>query len=71
MQDTYVGIVCWFSSKKGYGFISWENKEDLFVHFSDINIEGFKTLNKNQKVQFKVGENKLGIPKAIEVTIIQ
>ncbi len=68
------GEVIWFDPKRGYGFISWEKnkiaQKDLFVHFSDIECEGFKTLNKNQKVAFGLGTNKHGAPKATEVVII-
>lgn len=69
----YCGEVCWFSSKKGVGFISWEingvKQTDLFVHYSAINISGFKTLFKQQKVSFKIGVNNKGQPIAIEVNI--
>jgi CspA family cold shock protein len=66
------GTVIWFSSLKGFGFIEWsidgKKQEDLFVHFSDVLVNGFKTLNKGQKVTFKIGTNKRDQPKAIEVT---
>lgn len=65
----YTGIVEWFS--KGYGFISWEidgvKQKDLFVHYSDISMDGYKNLKKEQKVEFCVGLNKKGAPKAIDV----
>ena len=68
----YEGIVVWFgakdSKKKTYGFISCEGFEDIFCHFSDINVEGYKTLLAGQKVSFKVGVNHDGDPKAINVT---
>ena len=49
----YKGTVSWFSSEKGYGFISNdETGEEVFVHFSAINVEGYKTLEEGQKVTF-------------------
>lgn len=45
------GTVKWFSSEKGYGFISQENGEDLFVHFSEIQGDGYKSLDENAKVE--------------------
>lgn len=55
------GTVKWFSNEKGYGFIEREDGDDLFVHFSEIQIEGFKTLNEGQKVQFEVTEGAKGL----------
>jgi len=64
----YEGRVVWFNS---YGFIAWEKdgvkQEDMFVHYSDLQCQGFKTINKGVKVSFKVGANRDGDPKAIEV----
>ena len=60
MSDRKEGIVKWFNEKKGYGFISCEEEEDLFVHFSDIETDGFKTLSEGQKVEFEVGEGEKG-----------
>lgn len=71
-KETYCGTVCWFDSKRGYGFITQEdNKPDLFVHFSDVNAEGFKTLYKGQKVSYSLGVNKHGAPKAINVVVLK
>lgn len=53
------GQVKWFSSEKGYGFISSEKVEnDIYVHFSDIQMEGFKTLEENDIVEFDYDEEK-------------
>ncbi|WP_370978393.1 cold-shock protein [Agaribacterium sp. ZY112] len=52
MSETQTGTVKWFNESKGFGFISRENGADLFVHFSSITGEGFKTLKEGQKVSF-------------------
>lgn len=53
------GVVKWFNPEKGYGFISQNDGEDLFVHFSEIQTDGFKTLDEGQRVSFEVttGQN--------------
>ena len=53
------GTVKWFNPEKGYGFISQEDGEDLFVHFSEIQMDGFKTLNEGETVTFEIttGQN--------------
>ncbi|ADL13059.1 cold-shock protein [Acetohalobium arabaticum] len=63
------GTVKWFDGKKGYGFIEVPGEDDVFVHFSAIEEEGFKTLEEGQEVQFKVVEGDKG-PQAEEVTKI-
>ncbi|MDE6208563.1 MAG: cold-shock protein [Lachnospiraceae bacterium] len=61
------GTVKWFNNSKGYGFISAENGEDVFVHFSGIVSEGFKTLEEGATVSFDVTDGAKG-PQAINVT---
>lgn len=61
-----VGKVKWFSAEKGYGFIEQENGTDVFVHFSAIQDEGFKTLNEGQAVEFEIVEGARG-PQAANV----
>ena len=62
------GTVKWFSSEKGYGFISQEGGEDLFVHFSEIKMDGFKTLDEGAAVQFDVTTGQNGKLQASNVT---
>ncbi len=55
------GTVKWFNASKGYGFIETDDGDDVFVHFSAINGEGFKTLEEGQKVEFDVVTGKNGL----------
>ena len=61
------GTVKWFNAKKGYGFISDENGDDIFVHFSALNMSGFKVLEEGDKVEFEVIEGEKE-PQAANVT---
>lgn len=54
------GVVKWFNPDKGYGFIQGEDGEDVFVHFSAIQTEGYKTLEEGQRVQFDVESGQRG-----------
>jgi cold shock protein len=54
------GTVKWFSNKKGYGFISHEAGKDIFVHYSSINSDGFKTLAEGEDVSFEVEDGQRG-----------
>ena len=69
MSEQTTGTVKWFNSSKGYGFISRENGDDVFVHFQSIVSDGYKTLNENDKVEFVVTEGQKG-PQASEVKVI-
>ena len=60
------GTVKWFNSEKGFGFIEVEGENDVFVHFSAIQGEGFKTLDEGQKVEFEVVDGNRG-PQAANV----
>ncbi len=55
------GTVKWFNGSKGYGFISRENGEDVFVHFNAIQGDGYKTLDEGDQVEFEVGEGPKGL----------
>ncbi|WP_102692014.1 cold-shock protein [Rummeliibacillus pycnus] len=61
------GTVKWFNAEKGFGFIEVQGEDDVFVHFSAIQGEGFKTLEEGQKVEFEVVEGNRG-PQAANVT---
>lgn len=54
------GTVKWFNADKGYGFITVDNGDEVFVHFSEIQGEGFKTLEEGQKVEFEVTQGDRG-----------
>jgi len=60
------GKVKWFNAEKGYGFIERENGEDVFVHFSAIEMDGFKTLEEGQEVAFEIVQGAKG-PQAANV----
>ncbi len=61
------GTVKWFSKQKGYGFISDAEGNDVFVHFSGINMDGYKALNEGAEVEYEVAQGEKG-PQAVNVT---
>ena len=61
------GTVKWFNNQKGYGFISDESGKDVFVHYTGLNMDGFKTLDEGQAVDYEVTEGEKG-PQAVNVT---
>jgi CspA family cold shock protein len=64
------GKVKWFSNQKGFGFITKEDGKDIFVHFSGIKSEGYKTLKEGQDVEFEVTQGPKG-DQATDVTVVE
>ncbi len=69
MAERVTGTVKWFSREKGYGFISRESGDDVFVHYSNIQGSGFRNLEEGEKVEFEVEESPKG-PQAANVTVV-
>jgi cold shock protein len=69
MAERVVGTVKWFNSGKGYGFIAREGGPDVFVHFTAIQSEGFRTLEEGQKVEFTIEQGQKG-PQATSVVVL-
>jgi cold shock protein len=67
MSDRITGTVKWFNNVKGYGFIGREGGEDVFVHFSSIQSDGFRRLEKGQQVEFSIEEGPKGLQAAMVV----
>jgi len=64
------GTVKWFNNSKGYGFIEQDNGDELFVHFSGIKGQGFRTLQEGQAVEFNIEQDAKG-PRAVDVTPVE
>ena len=65
------GKVKWFNGEKGYGFISMEGSDDLFVHFSEIQMDGYRTLKEDQSVEFDVADGNDGKMQAVNVRVVE
>jgi len=71
MPEKKNGVVKWFDTKKGFGFISVADQDDVFVHFSNINMEGFRKLDMGDEVEFELKESNEGKgPEALKVKIV-
>lgn len=66
MADRVSGTVKWFNASKGYGFIACEDGKDVFVHFTAIQGEGYRSLNEGERVEFSVENSPKG-PQAVKV----
>jgi CspA family cold shock protein len=69
MSERVVGTVKWFNSGKGYGFIAREGGPDVFVHYTAIQAEGFRSLEEGQKVEFSIEQGPKGL-QAANVTLL-
>ena len=69
MAERTQGTVKWFNGDKGFGFVSQEDGDDLFVHYSEIQSDGFRTLNEGDKVEFEITQGKKGL-QASSVTVV-
>lgn len=69
MSQREQGIVKWFNTEKGYGFIQPENGSDIFVHYSAIRGSGYRNLNEGDRVEFEVISGREGRPQASDVVI--
>lgn len=69
MTERITGTVKWFSDNKGYGFIQREGGDDVFVHYSSIQGEGFRTLDEGQQVEFSVQQGPKGL-QAADVVVL-
>lgn len=69
MAERVLGTVKWFNSEKGYGFLAQENGPDVFVHFTAIQAEGYRSLTEGQKVEFSIEKGPKGLQAANVVPV--
>lgn len=69
MSERFVGTVKWFNPTKGFGFIGREDGEDVFVHFSAIQMDGYRTLEEGQQVEFSIERGPKGLQAANVVVL--
>jgi len=70
MSERVIGTVKWFNASKGFGFIERENAQDVFVHYSEISSDGFRSLEEGQRVEFTVAANGPKGPQAQNVVAV-
>lgn len=70
MAERVQGVVKWFNAEKGYGFISQENGDDLFVHYSEIQGSGYRSLDEGATVEFEITQGRKGL-QASQVTVVR
>jgi len=70
VENRETGTVKWFNNQKGYGFITREGGDDVFVHYSSIRGDGYRTLEEGMKVEFSVKENDKGL-QAYDVVVVE
>ena len=70
MAERFTGTVKWFNAQKGYGFIRTDDNKELFIHYTEIKGEGYKTLEEGQTVEFSISEGKKG-PIASNLTLVE
>lgn len=71
MTERIIGIVKWFNASKGYGFLGHDGGDDVFVHFSAIQSDGYRRLEKGQKVEFAIEEGPKGLQAASVVPLAE
>ena len=71
MSERIIGTVKWFNATKGYGFIAREGGEDVFVHFSAIQMEGYKKLEEGQQVEFSIENGPKGLQAANVIPVVK
>ena len=64
MEERIIGTIKWFNARKGYGFIGRDDGDDVFVHYSAINMDGYRRLNEGQNVEFTIEEGPKGVQAA-------
>ena len=70
MSERIIGTVKWFNNRKGWGFISRDEEEDIFVHYTGIQGDGYRTLAEGQKVEFSLDETDKGL-QAVDVVVME
>ncbi len=70
MAERVIGTVKWFNASKGFGFIERENDQDVFVHYSEISGDGYRSLDEGQRVEFSVADNGPKGPQAQNVVAV-